>query len=52
MKKKPSAKNKKNTLSITFKLYYIVMIACYLYLGSACIYKYIKYNVIRRKQGE
>ncbi len=44
MKKKPSAKNKKNTLSITFKLYYIVMIACYLYLGSACIYKYIKYD--------
>ena len=44
MKKKPSIKNKKNTLSTAFKLYYIVMIVCYLYLGFACIYKYIKYD--------
>jgi len=43
MKKKPSVKKKKNTLSMPFKLYYLVMIVCYLYLGFACIYKYMKY---------
>lgn len=44
MKKKPSVKEKKNTLSTPLKLYYMVMIICYLYLGFACIYKYMKYS--------
>ncbi len=41
MKKKTSEKKKKNTQAE--KLYYAVMIICYLYLGFACMYKYIKY---------
>lgn len=47
MKKKTSVKEtskKKNTLSTSFKLYYLVMIICYLYLGFACVYKYMKYS--------
>lgn len=42
MKKKTSEKVKKNKQAEI--LYYAIMIICYLYLGFACMYKYIKYS--------
>lgn len=43
-KKKPSEKTKKKKINQSQIMYYILMIIAYLYLGFACMYKYMKYE--------
>ncbi len=44
MKKKPNKKRQKKTMNQSKYIYYGLMIISYLYLGFACMYKYIKYS--------
>ncbi len=43
-KKKPVEKTNKKRMSQSQMMYYALMIIVYLYLGFACMYKYIKYE--------
>lgn len=44
MKNKIDRKRKKKKISNSERMYYILMIIAYLYLGFACMYKYIRYE--------